>query len=188
MTEVAICGYSYDHSGIQTGVLRLDSTFIGVGFIIFSCQDSSDIFSDGEYYTDSVKLHSNSIEIFKTSWFSLYTFENSVRVPMISIHLLERNGAIHIDSTFAFPVNEISISQLQKIEKELVDIKSDPERSNDYPIFRMEYLFMKAIHDPEKYSADFLSIGSLDGYMGRIYRDYRKYFTLYLKEKTECNK
>ncbi|MDA8956436.1 hypothetical protein N9H19_02330 [Flavobacteriales bacterium] len=190
-SKITVCGYRGEYEDkITLGEILPDSSFYASGFVVFNCSGSepTSIFMDGEYYLDLIKPKLEELEIVRLMKMPRDTSLKYEWTEVLSIRVFEQNGLIKTDSSFVLPVNSYNQDFLKHFKSEIDRMKNDTKGKINYPDYLIDYYFIQAVKNPEKYSKKFKSIGPFDGYLGPIYRDALKYYELFEKENTVGNK
>lgn len=190
-SKIIVCGYRGEYEGkITLGEILPDSSFYVSGFVVFNCSGSepTSIFIDGEYYLDIIKPKPEELEIVRLKKMPIDTSLKYEWTEVISIRIFEQNGLIKTDSSFVLPVDSYNQDFLNHFKSEIDRMKNDTKGKINYRDYLIDYNFIQAIKNPEKYSKNIKSIGPFDGYSGPIYRDALKYYELFEKENTVGNK
>jgi len=190
-SKITVCGYRGEYEDkITLGEILPDSSFYASGFVVFNCSGSepTSIFMDGEYYLDLIKPKQKELEIVRLMKMPRDTSLKYEWIEVLSIRVFEQNGLIKTDSSFVFPVDSYNQSFLKHFKSEIDRMKNDTKEKINYPDYLIDYYFIQAVKNPERYSKKFKSIGPFDGYLGPIYRDALKYYELFEKENTVGNK
>tara|TARA_Y100000739_G_C20513981_1_gene420905 strand:- start:302 stop:1006 length:705 start_codon:yes stop_codon:yes gene_type:complete len=180
--ELIFCGYSGKATKYQGnyGILRSDSTFLLSGFALIDCSNKKSIFSEGEYYTDSVKLTSNGFELYRIIWLPNPNGGEYLPVPALKFKIQNVQDRLTVDTLLTIPKSFYSSSYLNQIKKNLDVLRKDKEKKMSADDLEFQYLFLRALNDTD-YRQDFEDNAPRDGYMGKTYRDYQRY--LEIKER-----
>jgi hypothetical protein len=177
--EFAFCGYTSEASKHERdfGFLRLDSSFLLVGFELIDCKNGTSIFEEGEYYTDSVKFTDDGFELFRLTNLPNPSGGKYVSVPVIEFKFTRKESGFTVDTSFALTEVYYQDNYLEHLEKNLTALKTNQSMTMEAKDLELHFLFLKAVSD-KKYAADFLNSAPYDGYMGPIFRDYISYLNL----------
>lgn len=190
-SKIIVCGYRGEYEDeITLGEILPDSSFYVSGFVVFNYSGSEaiPIFEDGEYYLDIIKPKLEELEIVRLKKMPRDKSLKYEWTEILSIRIFEQNGLIKTDSSFVFPVDSYNQDFLKYFKSEIDRVKNDLKGKFNYPEYLIDYNFIQAVKNPEKYSKKLKSIGPFDGYLGPIYRDILKYYELFEKENTVGNK
>jgi len=190
-SKIIVCGYRGEYEeNITLGESLQDSSFYVSGFVVFNCSGSETIqlFKDGEYYLDIIKPKSKELEIVRLMRMPRDKSLKYKWTQVLSIRFFEQNGLIKTDSSFVLPLDTYNQDFLKYFKSEIDRVKNDSTDKLNYPDYLIDYCFIQAVKNPEKYSKKLKSIGPFDGYLGPIYRDILKYYELFEKENTVGNK
>ncbi len=189
-SKIMVCGYHIEYDENITIEKSLqDSNLYASGFVVFNCSGSETIplFEDGEYYLDLIKPKSEELEIVRLMRMPQDKSLKYEWTQVLSIRFFEQNGLIKTDSSFVLPLETYNQDFLKHFKSEIDRVKNDSTDKLNYRDYLIDYYFIQAVKNPEKYSKKLKSIGPFDGYLGPIYRDVLKYYELFERENTVSN-
>lgn len=180
----SFCGYKSNSpiNGREYGVLRTDSSMLLCGYELIDCQNTKSIFYEGEYYTDSVKIHSDGFEIFRLKNIPNINGGKYFPVPIIEFKVKQTDKGLLIDTIFALPQTYYSKEYIAQVENVLNDMINNKSRELDIEDYQLHLLFLKALNN-ESDLKQFNDAGTYDGYLGPIYRDFGRYIKIKLEDE-----
>lgn len=178
----SFCGYSSEATKYRRdyGLLRPDTSFLLCGFELIDCETQTSIFSEGEYYTDSVKLTYDGFELYRLTRLPNPNGGTYISVPAVQFNIIRDGNSFTTDTVLAIPESFYQSDYLMAIEKNLTSLKQDSSKQMEAADLELSYLFLRALQSDENKTA-FYDNAPRDGYMGPIFTDYKLY--LILKER-----
>lgn|GEM_PF-1863320 len=173
---VAFCGYSSKGSEYleEYGILKSDSSFIGIGYEVIDCSTQKSIFDEGEYYTDSIKINVNGFEIFRLAHIVNPNGNFGNLIPVIQFNFSKSKQGFQLDTLFAFPEKYFSDGYIQQVKTHIDSLENSELEKYEFVEFKMELLFLKALNDINQLDK-FLNSGPYNGYLGPLFRDFCYY-------------
>lgn len=178
----AFCGYASQATKYRRdcGILRPDSTFLLSGFVLIDCITKQVAFSEGEYYTDSVRLKKDGFELYRQINLPNPNGGRYISVPVLQFKVHKNNDGFAVDTIFVIPKSFYETDYLNQIKKNLNLLRSDSLKQMEADGLQLSYLFLRTLENKEN-KKSFEDKAQRDGYLGRIFNDYNLY--LKFKEK-----
>ena len=144
------------------------------------------IFIVGEYYLDLIVSLQDTLVINRLMPMPQDKNLTYEWTPMIAFRLYKENQSIKTDTIFVFSLEKYNQEFLDHFNNVIISLEEE-DYAGQYEGYLIDYTFIKAVKDPDKYSESLKSLGTFDGYLGPIYRDMLLYFDIYYRNKKNNN-